>query len=284
MVATAVMLLTTAACENGILLADENPSTENNDSTDNSTANNGSTANNDSTANNGSSGNNDSTTTTWTITKADSALMAQLPTLYVNSLPTEGTLVNGHLLMLYLTVGGTDGQGGDGGGVSDGGDGGVNDGGDGGVSSFTVVGSSQLKGEGAAIALLMSTHEWGSLVSARNTSKPTMAQDSVAAYREDSLTTWSIPTEQVARLLRDAYHDTSLTDLNSMLAAAGLNTVRATDSNGKNYRFLCDDAQRTFAWQPTSSVLDAGTTVKTYRLRAVSLVTLRLRKNIIIKF
>lgn len=128
--------------------------------------------------------------------------------------------------------------------------------------------SSSSSSSSSSSLLLLSLTDWGTLTSALNENTPTMATDLATAYTEfDLLTGWRIPTEAEARYLSKLYRDNP--DLfPQALSQAQADPIVLTDDRGNNLRYLCQDAQKTYGFNSTS-VTNAGATVKTYHLRLV---------------
>lgn len=138
----------------------------------------------------------------------------------------------------------------------------------------------QLSEEGSnpAEMLLMSREEWKGMTSAFYESDPYVAQNIAQQYAEDELTGWHIPTTDEARGMKEKWGGNALPNLNAALADASLTQLTATDTNG-NVRYLCNDAQSTFSFAPSSSITAAGKTVKTYRLRVVKRIRFKLKNS-----
>ena len=126
--------------------------------------------------------------------------------------------------------------------------------------------------------LLMSRNEWTGMTSAFYESDPYVAQNIAQQYAEDELTGWHIPTTDEARSIKDKWGGDALTAINTTLSGASLTPLTATDTNG-NVRYLCNEAQSTFSFAPSSSITAAGKTVKTYRLRVVKRIRFKLKNS-----
>lgn len=126
--------------------------------------------------------------------------------------------------------------------------------------------------------LLMSRNEWTGMTSAFYESDPYVAQNIAQQYAEDELTGWHIPTTDEARSMKDKWGGDALTAINTTLSGASLTPLTATDTNG-NVRYLCNEAQTTFSFAPSSSITAAGKTVKTYRLRVVKRIRFKLKNS-----
>ena len=134
--------------------------------------------------------------------------------------------------------------------------------------------------EGSADLLLLSLADFGGLTSSLHATTPYMADEMARNYREDTLSSWRIPTEDEARVLREQYL-LAPAQWNEQLTSARGDTIALTDEKGGNVRYLCQDAQRTYSYKPGASynaVKDAGASVKNYHLRLVT--TVRLSKKV----
>lgn len=125
-------------------------------------------------------------------------------------------------------------------------------------------------------ALLISAQEWTGLTSALNEADPDVAKNIAAAYTEGSLSHWAIPTSDQARLLKTQWTPSTYTALNQSLESIGGTGISIYD-NDKAVRYLCADAGSTFSFAANSSILAAGATVKTYRLRLVKAVHFKVK-------
>ncbi len=124
------------------------------------------------------------------------------------------------------------------------------------------------------MALLLSTKEWTNLTSALYESDPEVASALAAVYAESGMEGWHIPTADEARLLKSVWNSTTYEELNATMTSLGGDPVTLYEGSG-NARYLCDNALRTFSFVTGGSVLAAGKTVKTYRLRVVKMVSFR---------
>lgn len=95
-----------------------------------------------------------------------------------------------------------------------------------------------------------------------------------SAYKEGDLSGWYIPTEVEARALKDYYSDANLDNLNARIIALGGTSISVTNSKGEPYRYLCENASKTFVFTTSSSVTKSGATVK---------YSLRLLKKVVVK-
>lgn len=122
-------------------------------------------------------------------------------------------------------------------------------------------------------AMLISLNEWYGLSSANSSTNPDAAAEIAQAYTEGDLSGWHIPTHSEARLLSDTYHDEQLSAFNEAIGRAGGAPLLAKESD-KNVRYLCEKGQYTYDYRG-GSILAAGKTVKTYRLRLVKWVNVK---------
>lgn len=120
-------------------------------------------------------------------------------------------------------------------------------------------------------AILLSVKDWGQMTSALYEQDPTVAADIAKAYAEGDVTAWSIPTTDEARLLKSVWNTSTVPELNAVIASADGDAIELYEGTG-NARYLCDAASHTFSFVTGSSVMAAGKTVKTYRLRLVKRV------------
>lgn len=128
---------------------------------------------------------------------------------------------------------------------------------------------------GAYDLMLISRADREGVPSAFNESGSYSAADYAEVYVEDGLDGWAIPTEAQARQLYSIYNQHS-DALAAAIQSAGADPVYTIDESGKNVRYLCENAEKTFSFK-TNSILAAGKTVKDYHLRLVRNVTIRTR-------
>lgn len=136
--------------------------------------------------------------------------------------------------------------------------------------------------ESGADLLLLSRDEWHNVPSANNLEQPELAQTLVEGYEEEGLTGWSIPTIDEAKAIRTAIGNTALETTNSTLESNGFVPLsdNVEDENGNNVRYLCDAGVRALAWnENTSKSVSKAGTKRTYYLRAVKRVTVKLANN-----
>lgn len=120
--------------------------------------------------------------------------------------------------------------------------------------------------------VLLSKSDRVGVPSAFNESASFTADDYAKAYSEGDLKEWTIPTEAEARMLYNLYSENA-DAIDAALSAADADPISTTDEAGKNVRYLCENAEKTFSFK-VNTVLPAGKTVKDYRLRLLSTVTL----------
>lgn len=146
------------------------------------------------------------------------------------------------------------------------------------------------EGNGAAILLLVSLSDYQKIPSANHKTTPEKASEIASSYSEYDLTSWHIPTEDEARLLREAFlsgiendgsnGSSTASSLNTVIASVGGDEIVLVDDKGSNVRYLCSDALRTYSFKPGgsyNSIKDAGATVSNYHLRLVSTVKVILK-------
>lgn len=124
--------------------------------------------------------------------------------------------------------------------------------------------------------LLISLKEWSGLTSAYYATDPYVADRLAAGYQEAELSEWRIPTKDEASVLKATYYEDDLQDLNAVLSSAGGTPLSDEDEKGTNIRYLCEGATYSFAFKNRVAVTKAGSTVKTYHLRLVKTVHVKL--------
>ena len=135
--------------------------------------------------------------------------------------------------------------------------------------------------ETTANVLLISLSDEGGMTSANNADTPQKALEFAASYSEYSLTGWRIPSAEEAQMLR-AIYVADIGGIDQKLENAKASPIVATDDKGNNIRYLCEDATKTFSFKPGNSynsIKDAGATVKTYHLRLIKTVKVRVKKS-----
>lgn len=137
--------------------------------------------------------------------------------------------------------------------------------------------------ESSADLLLLSRDEWYDVPSCYNEENPDAAQTLADAYSEDGLTGWSIPTTAEAKAIRTAIGNSALETTNETLTANGLAPLsdNVKDDNGNQVRYLCEAGSRALTWDESTSksVSKTGKT-RTYYLRVVKRVTVKMEKNL----
>lgn len=129
--------------------------------------------------------------------------------------------------------------------------------------------------ETSADLLLLSLSEFTNIHSPKAQGYESEMSATAAAYGEDAMRDWSVPTEAQARALRAEYAG-EYEALNDVLASQGADLVDVYSSGNNNARFLCEQGTKTFNWAKSGSITTAGTSVK-YRLRLVKVVHVELK-------
>lgn len=142
-------------------------------------------------------------------------------------------------------------------------------------SSSAASGSSSAASGSTATLTLLSLNDWDALTSVFNANTPDVASTIASDYTEYDLSNWRIPTEDEGRLLSQLYRDQSEI-FDALLEKAKASPVVLTDGKGNNIRYLCEDATKTYSFK-TSTITNAGATVKTYHLRLVRTVNVILK-------
>lgn len=124
----------------------------------------------------------------------------------------------------------------------------------------------------AATLTLLSIEDWGNMTSSTNATTPGMAAEAAAGYEEFGMKGWSIPSQEDGRRLYAAYTSGILTP--AVTAAHAKELV--LQESGKNIRYLCDNATKTYSFS-VNSINDAGATLKNYHLRLVRKVSVAVR-------
>lgn len=129
--------------------------------------------------------------------------------------------------------------------------------------------------ETSADLLLLSLSEFTNIHSPKAQGYESEMSATAAAYGEDAMRDWSVPTEAQARALRAEYAG-EYEALNDVLGSQGADLVDVYSSGNNNARFLCEQGTKTFNWAKSGSITTAGTSVK-YRLRLVKVVHVELK-------
>jgi hypothetical protein len=139
------------------------------------------------------------------------------------------------------------------------------------------VASDEVSPSTSATLLLLSLEDYSNVTSAYNLETPTQATGLAAEYIEYDLGSWSIPTEEEARCLRNAYlNDTAF--FANLLLQANASPIFVTDNKGNNTRYLCDEAQKTYSFKYGSSynsIKAAGAKVDSYHLRLIKTIKVK---------
>lgn len=110
---------------------------------------------------------------------------------------------------------------------------------------------------------LMSLTDWAKMMSAYSET-PEAAVDTAGCYVEFGLAGWAIPSETMARRMRE---ELSPDEMNVELAAMYGDEIHVTDGSS-NARYLCEEAEKTFSFAENTKITKAGAKTK-YRLRLV---------------
>lgn len=111
--------------------------------------------------------------------------------------------------------------------------------------------------------ILLSLYEWGEMPSANHISDSAMVGMMTYGYQELELGQWHVPTTEEAKQLKAAYgeNNESLERLNLLLRKAEALELH------NDARYLCDEGQKSFSLASGTSIANAGSKIKTYRLR-----------------
>lgn len=113
---------------------------------------------------------------------------------------------------------------------------------------------------------LMSLTDWSKIMSSYSET-PEAASDTAAHYVEFGLAGWTIPTETMARRMKD---ELTSDEMNVELAAMYGDEIRVTEGSS-NARYLCEKAEKTFSFAENTKITKAGAKTK-YRLRLVQTI------------
>lgn len=113
---------------------------------------------------------------------------------------------------------------------------------------------------------LMSLTDWAKIMSSYSET-PEAASDTAAHYVEFGLAGWTIPTETMARRMKD---ELTSDEMNVELAAMYGDEIRVTEGSS-NARYLCEKAEKTFSFAENTKITKAGAKTK-YRLRLVQTI------------
>ncbi len=118
--------------------------------------------------------------------------------------------------------------------------------------------------------LLISLKQYSKVYSANASGHERDALNLAAAYNEDGMTGWKIPSNYEIQQLKQWYADSNLSYLNNVITPLGGDAM-VLKSGSENARYLCDDAIQAIGFVSGSSILNAGTSAK-YYLRLVKKV------------
>lgn len=110
---------------------------------------------------------------------------------------------------------------------------------------------------------LMSLTDWSKIMSSYSET-PEAASDTATHYVEFGLSGWSIPSEDVARRMKE---ELSPDEMNFELSVLYGDAIRVTEGSS-NARYLCEKAEKTFSFAENTKITKAGAKTK-YRLRLV---------------
>lgn len=113
---------------------------------------------------------------------------------------------------------------------------------------------------------LMSLTDWSKIMSSYSET-PEAASDTAAHYVEFGLAGWTIPTETMARRIKE---ELTPDEMNVELAAMYGDEIRVTEGSS-NARYLCEKAEKTFSFAENTKITKAGAKTK-YRLRLVRII------------
>lgn len=119
--------------------------------------------------------------------------------------------------------------------------------------------------------LLLSLYEWVDMPSANHLTDSTLVGIITNGYQEMDLCEWHVPTQEEAKYLKTAYESgsVSLERLNEILMSNEALVVSG------NARYLCNEGRKSFSFASDTSITNAGSKIKTYRLRLVKRVVVR---------
>lgn len=136
----------------------------------------------------------------------------------------------------------------------------------------------------SAELLLLSLDEWQGVSSAAAAAKnPGEAAALAAAYVENGLAGWHIPTLDEAKLLTKTYGTaTKLEALNSALIAAPAATIlkgKENDNKGNAVRYLCNEGTHSFSLASTTGGNTEAGHTRTYNLRVAKILRVEIKKG-----
>lgn len=124
-----------------------------------------------------------------------------------------------------------------------------------------------------ATITLLSLRDFNNIHSSFNTEHQSQAKDIADHYNEQGINGWAIPTESQAKKIYQVYHNT---DIINTLAEADGDPLVLTEG-GSNIRYLCEEAKKTYSFN-VNTIIDAGATVKSYHLRLIKDIDVKLNE------
>lgn len=123
-------------------------------------------------------------------------------------------------------------------------------------------------------AVLLSLHEWRNVASAFSKNKGQEASELAAAYQEQGINQWHIPTREEAEVLSDYFGDElELAELEELLRSVGSPPLLLENATGGKVAYLCDKGQQAFRFNGRKpSKAKANTTYQLRLLKRIKLV------------
>ncbi|MDO4172702.1 MAG: hypothetical protein Q4E63_04515 [Prevotellaceae bacterium] len=98
--------------------------------------------------------------------------------------------------------------------------------------------------------------------------------DEIAAYSEDGMTGWTLPTEEQGKTIAETYHrvddNPNYANLNSVLEANGLTKIQDSKDDIK---YLCGDGTTAYSYINFSRLVGTSDKTRDYRIRLIKTVT-----------
>lgn len=134
-----------------------------------------------------------------------------------------------------------------------------------------VVVSEKRTDSGGIELLLLSLYEWGDMPSANHVTDSTLVGIVAKGYQEMELSEWQVPTQEEAKYLKVAYESGSDSQerLDKILLANDALVVN------EDARYLCNEGRKSFSFASGTGIANAGSKIKTYRLRLVKRIVVR---------
>ena len=131
-----------------------------------------------------------------------------------------------------------------------------------------VVAGESRSADGKVGRILLSLYEWCDMPSTNHTEDGTLVRVVAEGYQEMELNGWDVPSVEDAKYLRETYCEGSeaWNRLNRMLMDNEAIAV------GGNVRYLCDEGRKSFSFTSGTSISNAGSKSRSYRLRLVKRV------------